>query len=426
MSDSRKLGEQERLMHYMHPYGGLMPLQVMHIRGPVSEDQVTRALAWLQRQHPMLRAHVRYGGLVFRDLPPFVYRQPRFETEGTFTIPFRAVTGDWREIMESELLKPIPLGRTPRLRATLVHDAADPELCHLIFCADHAVVDAIAVHMMSRQLLEYLADPAAMEATAPKYTTLPPALETGMPKKSNSGGRGYEPALRLPRQKVKGRRRGTKMIEHTLDKATTDALKLAVKTHRTTLHGAMSAAFLLAMRQRYGIDEMTCVSSVDLRRLCKPPLPADTFGCYIDVLRTRHDLGDDLWAIARDVSFKLISAIARDQEVSSFLKLPDWEVYRKETWPTMTHNRRLDGLGITTANDSGLRERYGNHILEGVSMAVGLDFTGPSLLVLAAERMGAMDISACYAAAALPDEDARDLLARAVRALEQAAAAVPA
>ena len=419
MSDSRKLGEQERLMHYMHPYGGLMPLQVLHIRGPVSEDAVVAALAWLQRQHPMLRAHVRYGELVFRRLPPFVYRQPYFDTEGTKPILFSAVTGNWQDILTRELQKPIPSGKIPRLRTTLIHDPADPELNHIIFCADHTIVDAVAVHMITRQLLEYLADPAAMEGRTPTYDRLPPALEAGLPKKSSGGDWTYEPALRLPKEPGRGKR-GTRVLMRKLDPAATAALKAAIKTHRTTLHGAVAGAFLLAMHQRYGVPAMTCMSSVDLRRLCRPPLPADTFGCYIDVLRTRHELGNDLWAIARDVSFKTITAIAKNQDAASFLKLPDWEVYKKETWPTMTHSRRLDGLGITTAADSGLGERYGNHILEGVTMAVGIDMTGPSLLVLAAERMGGLDISACYAGDALPAEAAADLADRAVRALVEA------
>ncbi|HHY48736.1 MAG TPA: hypothetical protein GYA10_03205, partial [Alphaproteobacteria bacterium] len=97
--DSRPLGEQERLLHYLNAYGGLMPLGVLHIRGAIDEAVLVRALAWLQRQHPMLRAHVRYGELRVLRYPPFLYRQPYFETRGTLPIPFRAITGDWEEEM---------------------------------------------------------------------------------------------------------------------------------------------------------------------------------------------------------------------------------------------------------------------------------------------------------------------------------------
>jgi hypothetical protein len=135
------------------------------------------------------------------------------------------------------------------------------------------------------------------------------------------------------------------------------------------------------------------------------------------VLRTRHNLGPDLWAIARDVSFKLVAALAKDHESASLLKLPGWEVYAKETWPTITHNRRIDGLGITTAGESGLGYHFGNHTLEDVTMAVGIDFVGPSILVLGAERQGALDVTVSYAASAISEADATALADLAVAAL---------
>jgi len=407
MSESRKVGEQERMLHYMCATCGMMPLQVLHIRGALDAALVARGLDWLQRQHPVLRAHIRYSGLVFRRLPPFVYRQPHFDTAGTTPIPLRLVEGPWEEVLAQEMRKPLRHGRNPRLRVTLVRDEKDAELNHVILCADHATLDAQSAHLISRQLLEYLGDPAAMETRVPPQTHLPPPLEAGMPRKPSSGTKRYEPALRLPRQRTLHRGRpGTRVLSRGLDAAATDALKAAAKANRTTLHGVITAAFLLAMHQRYGVAQMSCLSSVDLRRLCKPPLPAETYGCYIDVLRTRHVLGPELWPIARDVAFKLISTIAKDQEVASFLKLPEWEVYAAETWPTLTHHRRLDGLGVTTAGDSGLKANYGNHTLEGVTMAMSVDFIGPSLLVLAAERLGALDLSICYATDALPAADA--------------------
>lgn len=420
MRDSRKLGEQERLLHYMHPYGGLMPLQVLHIRGGLDGNLVARGLDWLQRRHPMLRAHVRYGGPIFIKKPPFVYRQPYFDTEGTTRIPLQIRDEPWEDVLTEEMSKPMPSTRSPRLRVTLVRDQRDPELNHLMFCGDHATMDAYTAHLISRQLLEFFADPAVMELMPPVNDSLPPSLETGFPKKPDSGTKGYQPALRLPRQRVPGAKRATRVIARRLDVAATDALKAAVKVNRTTLHGAIAGAFLLAMHQHYGVAQMTCVSSVDLRRLLRPPLPPETYGCYIDVLRTRHELGPDLWPIARDVSFKLVTALAKDHEAASLLKLPGWKALAAEIWPAMTHNRRIDGLGITTAGDSGLGYRFGNHTLEGVTMGVGIDFVGPSILVLGAERLGALDVTVSYATDVLPAVDAAALADRALAVLTAA------
>ncbi|MHB1104614.1 MAG: phthiocerol/phthiodiolone dimycocerosyl transferase family protein [Devosia sp.] len=414
MSKSRPVGEQERLFHYLHSFGALVPMQVMHIHGPLDPALVARALDWLQRQHPILRAHIRYGRPVFRNVPPFVYRQPYFDVDGTSTIPLSVVEGRWEDVLEKQMRKPLRGGRSPRMRVTLVRDGQDEELTHLMICADHATLDAQSGNMVSRQLLEYLADAAAMEARQPVHAQLPPPLETAMPMKPDSGARTYQPAIRLPRQRARGDGSATHVVTRRINAVATEALKAAAKANGATLHGATSAAFLLALREKYNIREMTCLSTVDLRRLCKPPLPAETYGCYIDILRTRHTIGAEFWPIAQDVSFKLISSLARDQETSSILKFPDWGVFAAETWPTLSNHLRIDGLTVTTAGESGLRTHYGNLTLVNVTMALSLGTFGPSLMVIGSERQGALDLCVCHSAKALPDTDAADLTDRAL------------
>ena len=415
-NDSRKLGEQEQMMHFTHGFGALIPAQVLHIRGIVEAGLLRRALDWLQRQHAMLRAHVRYGELVVRGTSPTSTASPistptarqRSARRGDRTMGGRLLRRDAQAMRR---------GRTPRLRFTLVRDAADPDMTRIVMASDHAVFDAQAAYLINRDMLAYFADPAAMEARPPQSETLPRPLDQAQPVKSRSGRRGYEPALRLPRQRVPGGRRRTRVLSRQLDQARTDALRQAVKANRATLHGAITAAFFLAMHERYGLEAMSCLSSVDLRRLCTPPLPQDTIGCYIDILRTTHRLATDFWTLARDVSFKLITTIAKDQEIASFMRMPNLEAYKAEWWPTMTHHRRLDGLGVTTAGDSGLRSVYGGYVLEGVAMATSVDLFGPGLLVLAAERQGALDISICYSEDALPAADAGGTADRALALL---------
>ena len=144
-----------------------------------------------------------------------------------------------------------------------------------------------------------------------------------------------------------------------------EALRAAIRAHRTTMHGAIGAAFLVAAREKFGLDEMTILSTVELRRMMKPPLPVTAFGCYIDILRTHHDLSDDFWAMAGDLSFKLISAIARDQESASIMKLATWEVYEARPSRPLTHRRRIDGIAITTAGEANFTGTYGPFTIEG-------------------------------------------------------------
>ncbi len=412
-TQSRPLGEQERLLNYLHGFGGLIVLQALHLRGGVDPKMLEKALVWLQKRHPMARAHIRYGALVFRKYPPFVYRQPHFETARTGKIPLRVVKADWREVLADELAKPLRRGRRPRLRLTLVSNTKTGS-DHLLVCADHACIDAQSCNMLTREILAYLADPVAMEATEFTPEQLPPPLELGLTQKPAKNASPYQPAIRLPAKKPPRNRPVTNVINKTIAPEQLAALKAAALTNRTSLHGALGAAFLLAIRDKYGLDEMTCLSTVDMRRMCKPALPAETFGCYIDILRTRHKLVDDYWAMAKDLSFRIISTLARDQQAASLLKIPDWELYAKESVPTMRSGRRIDGLAITTAGDSGLEQVYGHLTLEDVSMAVSLDTFGPYIMVIACERRGAMDLSICFASRAFLSADAEDLTSRAL------------
>lgn len=187
------------------------------------------------------------------------------------------------------------------------------------------------------------------------------------------------------------------------------------------MHGAVGAAFLVAARDKFGMDEMTVLSTVELRRMMKPALPVTAFGCYIDILRTHHEISSDYWAMASDLSFKLISTIARDQHSASIMKLAGWDVYKIETMPTMRHRRRIDGIAITTAGDSHIANEYGPFSLEGMSQSVSISMFGPSLFVVTNEKEGAIEMAVGYSADALSKADADDMADRAVAALLAAA-----
>src|ERR1700750_1771353 len=134
LGETRPLGEQERLLNYLHAYGGLVAMQVLHVRGRLDSELVKRALAWLQTQHPILRAHIRYGKVVWRRLPPFAYRQPWFDTEGTTEIPLTVIDDPdpeaWRKVLAKDIRTPIAKGKHPRLRITLVRQSSGADLNH--------------------------------------------------------------------------------------------------------------------------------------------------------------------------------------------------------------------------------------------------------------------------------------------------------
>ncbi len=425
LGETRPLGEEEQLLNHLHARGALIAMQVLHVRGRLDPALVKRGLAWLQTQHPILRAHIRYGKIVWRRLPPFNYRQPWFDTEGTTEIPLKVLDDTdpdaWRKVFVSDIRTPIPKGNHPRLRITLVRQSPDADLNHIVICADHATLDAQSANMLARQLLEFLADPAMAQRKPPLHAALPPPIEALLPNKSGSGKKTtYTLAIRLPKQMVPEPEKETRVLARYIGPNITARLEDAIKANRTTLHGALTAAFLLAMRERYMLDAMTVLTTVDLRRLSKRALPHETYGCYIDILRTKHAITDDFWATARDASFKLIAALAKDRESASIMKFPEWKVYRRELRPTIRNNRRLDGLAVTTVGESGLQSSYGAYTLEDVTRIVSLDMFGPSLFVIANERLGGLDLSVGYTAIAMSEDEVCWLTDNAVARLESA------
>jgi hypothetical protein len=411
--DERVLGEQERLLHHIHTLGGLIATTTLRIRGPLDMETLRRGLDWLQHRHGMLRAHIRWRGFDFTNKLPFMYRRYGFVQKGTTQIPLRLVDGDWQAVLQHVMRTRFPGGRSPRLRVTVVREAKD--LHHIILASDHAIGDAQAALLSARDLMSFLEDPGAAPLAAD--SRLPPALESCFTPSSDPKRR-YEPAMRLPIQRVKAPKE-TRFEKRWLDTAATDALRAAARAERTTVNGAVSAAVLRAVGKHFGLNAMTCLTNAELRKLMVPPLPVETYGCFIDAVRSTHRLDQTFWALAREVSFKLIATIARHQQQATVLTLPDFNRYRYETVPTVRSGFCLDGVGVTTGGETGLKRRYGALELEDVTICASLYPVGIGLYVVALEVQGRLQITLCYGARRIQGSDVAAIADLAVATLSQ-------
>jgi hypothetical protein len=410
--ETRPLGEQERMLHYVHNIGGLIASHVLHLRGPLDDALLRRALDWLQRRHAMLRAHIEFRSIAVMPLFPFFYRKLAWSTAGTEPIPIRHAEGDWREVLQKDLKRKFPGGKNPRIRVTVVREGAD--LHHVIVTADHSIGDAQAALAGSRDLLSFLADPD----TAPlaNDTRLPPAMESGHTPSSNPR-RPFEPSVRFPNKILWSRKAQTLFEKRLLSVEETARLNTLVKQKRATLHGAVTAAMLQAAGRHFGVTTLTTLSNAEFRKLMKPPLPNDTYGCYIDIVRTTHTLDKPFWSVASDVAFKLVTAIARHQHQASALKVPEAGWYKHELWPTIFSDGTLDPFAITSGGDTGFERQYGPFAYEGMDVVVSLNPLGPAIYVLALESHGQLEVSICYATRRIAGPDAIAILDGAMSAL---------
>lgn len=410
LEDARELGTSEWLTFQAHQFGALLAGGILRISGaPLSPELVQRGLDWLQDEHPILRAHAVRRGLGFTKSPPYVYRRVFFETRGTLPISFRSIIDPdpaaGARILQEELLRPIPVGPLPRMRVVLVRPSETAHTAELICCVDHTIADALSGMMAMRQLLEFFADPEGVRPPRGRQSRLTPDVDTLLPKRG-SGGRPYEPIMRLPVARFRGVAVQSAIERRSFSKAETDLIKSQLSAHRTTLHGLVAAAILGGIHHQFGLTEMTCLSSVDLRKQCRPPVPTDTFGCFIDLLRTRHRIDQPLWALSRDVAFKLITALARDHAGASVMKRPTWKLLWTETLPMLKNRLRGDGLILTTAGEIDLGMKFGPYTLEDMTGLVAQGKVGAGVFGMVVERLGELEVSLCYAPHCMATGDA--------------------
>lgn len=395
----RDLSDAERLLHLIHSVGGLIATATMHVEGPLTEGLMRGALDRLQRRHAILQAHIAWRGYALSRHFPNIHRRLVFETRGTRPIELRMLQGDWRQQLQKELRTPIFRPRSPRMRVSVVSESAGRH--HVILVCDHTIGDAQAAFAAMRDILGHLADPSA--PVAPGDSALPPALESAH-RKSSDPAHPYEPGIRLPlaRARVKAE---TLFEKRVLDRDVTERLRAALRERRVTLNGAVAAAVLKAAAERYGMNRLTCLTNAEFRRLMQPPVPNETFGCFIDIVRTTHDTGQPFWELARDVGRRLILAVTRHQHQSSILRLWDWNGYRHEAIPTMLSNYCLDGIAVTTGGETGLGTNYGPFTLADVTICTSLNPVGIGLYVGALEFRGTLQLTFCYGSRRLHDSD---------------------
>jgi hypothetical protein len=419
---SRQLGPQESYLHELHQYGGLIPVSCQHISGPLTPELVQGALDWVQKKHPLLAAHIRYEGYIFRKEIPWIVKKAFFDLDGTTPIPLTVLPAgtDWRAVMQKELKTPMKKGRNPRMRATLILAGSDG-ISRLITATDHTISDAPAGMMVSRELLEFFENP---NREAPVPQGLPPALETFMPPKSGTGTKPYVPAIRLPLKANWRVPKETHGVRRDFTPEETVMINEQTRKNRATIHGAMQAALLEGIGKVYGLDDVTAVSTIELRRMGKPPLPPDTFGCYIDILRTSHRTNGPFWEMARDSSYKLITTVAKEMADASILKPMSWKASREEMKRgIMKSGMRLDAMGMTSAGKVDLKRDFGPFRVVDTDMLMSMHLLGPGFFAVNFETEGQLHLMLNFASHAVPDADMEKVIDHAANRLRGLATA---
>lgn len=307
------------------------------IKGEFSVEQLKQALAQLQQRHPLLRVRIALDEV----------QQPWF-VENTAKIPLRVLLREgeqhWEREVERELSEPFVWSQAPLVRVVLLHST---DISELIVTCHHSIADGMSSWFLIRDIFQILAtdetffQPLSAIPTVDSLilrkvdqTNIPLQTTSDNPSLLNQGSGGK--ALVSPQPKfLSSTGAGTPLshIRHRVRSAnitpeTTKLLASCCHQEQTTVHGAICAAFLLAIAKRMPLGQnpseqltnLNCFSAINIRQYLMPAVGEDV-GYYVNGKQTRHSLSPNatLWEVAHSVKQQLKQEMVPEKIFSEIL-----------------------------------------------------------------------------------------------------------
>lgn len=282
--------------------GGKLPRNfalAAKISGGISAGALRKALTQVSANRPEMRGRV-----------VMLEGKPWYTNENVPEISLMEYTGDWQQIIASDLICPFLTDQGPLVRMLLVHQAA---FDFVIIVCHHCIADGISAAYALRDILYCLMGNAPLTTTdepMPCLDQLLPTpaemrIETPMIPSTNSVSEPYPIQLTDPIYILSG----------SLSTGQTANLMAACHREKTSVHAACCTAFLTTggILSDAGLAVMNKVSSpTSLRNRLTRPV-GDHFGLYIHPgIRTAlPDLaeGTGFWEKARAMKSALTQEI---------------------------------------------------------------------------------------------------------------------
>ena len=334
--------------------------------GP-APSRLEAGLKKLQEVHPTLRVAIRAKGnqFWFDEITP----TPPIHLE----IRPRVDEKQWQTVAEELLNTSIDTHQAPMMRSIYLHNPQTPH-SELLLAFHHAIVDAASLTQLLHQLLLFCAESPQAITLAP-YPLIP-GSESIFPEKFKGFRLWYrlsgfffrqmkgelsfrKGAKQLPQQAIPAS--STNGIAHfSIDEKYTQALIQQTRKNGISLPGLLSSALLLAvweLKYQRANGAYRSVLFSNLRPYLDPPLPSETLGCYLSMLRiTEHlDKTTTLWTEAKRQSQSIyLSGKRGERYLYAFLS---------KTLVQMTlrlRNQRLGATALSYAGPLPLQPTYGD------------------------------------------------------------------
>lgn len=272
------------------------------ISGQFTIDRLRQSLACVQQQHPLLRVAIEVDGT---GRPKFV--------EQSAEIPLRVVVReDDRQLereLEVELSRSFDWTTAPLVRVVLLHSAIISEL---IVTCHHSIADGLSVAYLIRDIVRELefdrsASSKLSDCLSMEHLFL--GMGESLSKISAQIDRLSQTEALLPEYSFTVSERPRPHLNTALlSAALTQKLSDLAREEKTSVHGAISAAFLLTLARQKGATPsyLNCLSPINVRSHLVSEV-GEGVGLYIAMGLTNHEIGFDasLWEIARSLKSQL-------------------------------------------------------------------------------------------------------------------------
>lgn len=297
-STNRPLGTNEKVYWVLDQKNTTQFAVAAEIDGNATENEWRQALDTVQNRHPNLSVHIAGNEYSTAHFVPVDYCR----------IPLRIVNAEngenWNSVLEEELSKPIDITIAPLARATVIQQ---PGKSIFIFLSNHSIGDGMSVALLIRDVLTVLSG-KTVEDLLP-LPSLDELAGASLEATRNENPEAFEPAKisLMPRSNVNVERLK-------LSGSLTRKLIDRSKSERTTVHGALSAAIVLALKSR---SEASLEEPVRILH----PLSArttlclgDDFSLLLSIVTLSYEPAPQqmFWDFAREVREGIVSTQTRE------------------------------------------------------------------------------------------------------------------
>ena len=317
--DVRSLGEAERFF-WLYDQVNCMNFAVYaELDEAISVEQLERSLNELVLETPALQVKVETEG-----------NRLYFVEENVSSLQVEMIQSgkEWKSTVLAEMSHPFLACSWPMIRCLLLETADNKVIVAVIF--QHTVADGRSgINFTKKLLRRALGD----TSSRPTQSARLPAMESLFPDKQRGiGGKlrgnlfrlleGFEWKKQGKPEQLPGYQtdidpeREPSSFQLILEEEVLMQLLAKARKEKTTLHGLIGAAQLLALREEFGDSAshaMTLTSLADMRDSLVQPVSAEALALQITFLVTTHRVDEQasIWKLARDVRQQLQQKLAK-------------------------------------------------------------------------------------------------------------------